>query len=644
MMSDRRQGPIWISVGDLQRLFSARHVCYLVGSYDGSGNYGDILQLDANARRVRAAGSNVLAAPLVYWRYVADHFALRDRHPELFEDSCFLYYVPDEDQEEAAEVLSEVGCVAIVDPPQAHSQTLVYGGGFFNSWWTWGVHKLDVIDLVTRWRGTQPAGSHALSIVGQQVSSNFLVGADADRFADLLDRATTIGVRDELSRELLQGWERLKSPDSVVLSGDDATMAIVDAGSNRRPNGHTDELRSRGPSRPYVVNVHLSLEQYVTAAPHQMLKAYEAVLRNVRRITGNALTVNLLVAYDDSRISERQYVDQLKASPALAGVTVNVVSCLDDLLGGFPLISDAQLTVSCSYHVALTSLLLGIPTAFVYANGYYWHKAEGLKRSFEIPDALLFDVRDGNCDAFSGGIGRLLHEPQFHARVSARAAQGAAKMMHRTTQTSASLAASLANSYITDVETRYRTTATRLLDSMEQLSDLRLEYGNLLNNATRLSTMQASAAQSGQHPANGYQRTVEEIRSTVGRLLPKDATALVVSRGDGELLKLDGREGWHFPQTPSGIYAGHHPADSAAATSHLEELRAQGAGYLIIPNTCFWWLDHYAGFRDHLNEKFQRIWSDQHCIVYGLAGTDDFGGQKMELPPKSEDRPPFKLS
>ena len=83
-MSDHRQGAIWIFAGNLERLFSARHVCYLIGSYDGSGNYGDILQLHANARRIQAAGSGILAAPLVYWRYVNDHLSLRDRHPELF--------------------------------------------------------------------------------------------------------------------------------------------------------------------------------------------------------------------------------------------------------------------------------------------------------------------------------------------------------------------------------------------------------------------------------------------------------------------------------------------------------------------------------------------------------------------------------
>ena len=58
---------------------------------------------------------------------------------------------------------------------------------------------------------------------------------------------------------------------------------------------------------------------------------------------------------------------------------------------------------------------------------------------------------------------------------------------------------------------------------------------------------------------------------------------LVITRGDDALLQLDRREGGHFPQSPTGLYAGHYPADGAAAVAHLEELRAAGAQYLTIP-------------------------------------------------------------
>ena len=62
---------------------------------------------------------------------------------------------------------------------------------------------------------------------------------------------------------------------------------------------------------------------------------------------------------------------------------------------------------------------------------------------------------------------------------------------------------------------------------------------------------------------------------------------LVVSRGDDELLALDGRRGVHFPHEEPGVYAGHYPVDSAAAIdsptyrnhSRAAESRARGSSF-----------------------------------------------------------------
>ena len=47
--------------------------------------------------------------------------------------------------------------------------------------------------------------------------------------------------------------------------------------------------------------------------------------------------------------------------------------------------------------------------------------------------------------------------------------------------------------------------------------------------------------------------------------IPRNATVLVVSRGDVELLRIGPRRALHFPQDEFGGYAGYHPQDSAAA-------------------------------------------------------------------------------
>lgn len=100
-----------------------------------------------------------------------------------------------------------------------------------------------------------------------------------------------------------------------------------------------------------------------------------------------------------------------------------------------------------------------------------------------------------------------------------------------------------------------------------------------------------------------YRRLIPRLRDVVTRETPLGSTLAVVSRGDDELLAFEGRRGWHFPQTERGIYAGHHPADSAAAITHVQEVRARGARYLLVPRTAFWWLDYYQEFHQYLQRN-----------------------------------------
>ncbi len=123
-----------------------------------------------------------------------------------------------------------------------------------------------------------------------------------------------------------------------------------------------------------------------------------------------------------------------------------------------------------------------------------------------------------------------------------------------------------------------------------------------------------------------YQQMVLRIREVVRATVPAGARVVVVSKGDDQFRDLDGREGWHFPQTEAGVYAGYHPADSAEAIRHLEALRGKGGEFLLLPGTGFWWLDHYAEFSRHLEDRYERLHSDDNCVLFRLAGRDGAGG------------------
>ena len=126
-----------------------------------------------------------------------------------------------------------------------------------------------------------------------------------------------------------------------------------------------------------------------------------------------------------------------------------------------------------------------------------------------------------------------------------------------------------------------------------------------------------------------YQQLVARVRQVVRQSVPPGATIAVVSKGDDALLKLDGLNAWHFPRRDDGVYVGHHPADSAAAIAHLEKLKDKGADFLLIPQTAFWWLDHYREFGAHLDAKAKLlVRHEDTCAIFALRETSGGRSEK----------------
>ena len=111
----------------------------------------------------------------------------------------------------------------------------------------------------------------------------------------------------------------------------------------------------------------------------------------------------------------------------------------------------------------------------------------------------------------------------------------------------------------------------------------------------------------------------DEIRNVADASVPRDSTVLVISHGDEQLLQLGTRRAWHFPRTQAGVYAGSHPADSADAISRLKALREQGADFLLVPSTAWWWFDHYDEFARYLERTARQVVRHEACVIYSLA-------------------------
>ena len=124
-----------------------------------------------------------------------------------------------------------------------------------------------------------------------------------------------------------------------------------------------------------------------------------------------------------------------------------------------------------------------------------------------------------------------------------------------------------------------------------------------------------------------YRDQVDRIRAQVRATVPEGSRVLVVSRGDEALLRLDRRRGEHFPQSPTGLYAGHYPADGEEAVAQLEALRAAGAEFLVIPAEASWWLEHYPELAAALEERGELLSRDpQAAHIYALGRAERGSG------------------
>jgi hypothetical protein len=110
-----------------------------------------------------------------------------------------------------------------------------------------------------------------------------------------------------------------------------------------------------------------------------------------------------------------------------------------------PVIESAELTLSCSFHVALTSLMLGVPTELASGNAYYEQKAAGLDDDFALP-AQRTELRE-----------RALAVRARRARVEA------------------TLTARLSTAVLAGIRDRLGHHATQAVELRAQLAQLRLE-------------------------------------------------------------------------------------------------------------------------------------------------------------------------
>jgi len=339
----------------------AESLAFLVGGYDGSGNFGDVLILDAALGLLAPLEPGLVVLPVLERRFGS-------HHPELAEQMIRpprhqVYFDPEGAGEDDLVPVS-------AGPGLTSAVSYFYGGGYFNG--LWGDRKLAMMRAAEAL--VAAAGPREIRRVGSglQVEAAWLDGLSPADVA-FLRAFELLGTRDPRSGELLAGFASAIVPES----GDDAIGTLA----RLRPAEPPDE----GPLR---VNLHFTDHDWVTDESQSLLEVYVELLAHLGRETGRPLVAQPLIAYLDPRVDERPAAERLGAALSERGVEVREPLVLRPAgLGeAAAAMGLGSFTVACSYHVALTSLMLGLPTLAVSHNPFYEQKTVGLLDAFGQAD------------------------------------------------------------------------------------------------------------------------------------------------------------------------------------------------------------------------------------------------------------------
>jgi|GEM_PF-559949 len=368
----------------------AKSLAFLVGGYDGSGNFGDVLMLDVALELLAPLEPGLVVLPVLERRFAA-------HHPELAKKMLRpprhqVFFDP--------EGSGDDDLVPIAAGPElAAATTYFYGGGYFNGFW--GDRKLAMMRAAEAVLAEAQPPEVCRVGSGLQVEAAWLAGLSAEDTA-LLRAFELLGTRDPRSGELLAGFGSAFVPES----GDDAVGAL----GRLRPA----EPEAEGPLR---VNLHYTEHDWVTGEAQSLLDFYADLLTDLGQRLGRPVVAQPLVAYLDPRVDEQPAAQRLAGALAARGIEVRSPVVLQPAgLGAVAAeMGAASLTIACSYHAALTSLMLGLPTLTVAHNPYYEQKAAGLLDAFGQPPE--FTIRPG---ADPRGCAELLEETLFDPEAGRR--------------------------------------------------------------------------------------------------------------------------------------------------------------------------------------------------------------------------------
>jgi Polysaccharide pyruvyl transferase len=378
----------------------ARAVALLVGSYDGSGNYGDIAQLDAALGLLRRHDPGLPALPVLERAHLAGHEDAREGFVNRPDRA--LFFGPGEAHRD--------GLVPVRLPDDLASAALyLYGGGYLTR--RWGERKLAMLRAAESLLAECGGGGVVRFATGLQAEPGWVAGlGPADALA--LGRFEPLGARDGESAAALAGL----GPGARAPNTSDDALGVL---------GELPPAPLQPSANRLQINIHVAEHEWMTALAGGVAGFLAELLAELERAAGLPLVARPLIAYLDRHTEERASLERLRKECAARGVELTAPWALrlTSLADSAATLRRAALTLSSSYHVALTSLLLEVPAALIAGNEYYRQKAAGLAGPFGLSPAFAPDP-DGDPAAIATSLAAETLDPKRREELHGRLAGG----------------------------------------------------------------------------------------------------------------------------------------------------------------------------------------------------------------------------
>lgn len=122
--------------------------------------------------------------------------------------------------------------------------------------------------------------------------------------------------------------------------------------------------------------------------------------------------------------------------------------------------------------------------------------------------------------------------------------------------------------------------------------------------------------------AEGWRRRswfhrLRAVAEDIDALIPTDVPFVLVDDDNLGMRPGPGRRPIPFLERDGNWWGA--PADDRTAIAELERLRESGARFLVFAWPGFWWLDHYSGFADYVETRFERVVATEDLLIFDLG-------------------------